>query len=134
MQTDSVDVIIERFSEIGFAPEEIVALLASHSIGAADGVSGARHGAPFDSSAHVFDSQIFIETRMTTALDGMVRLPSDALLARDERTACTWQSFILDEDKMRSEFGAAMVKLSLVHQDQDQLVDCSELIPEGLYF
>ena len=50
-------------------------------------------------------------------------------LARDDRTACTWQSFITDEDAMRAAFGAVMTKLLLTGQDMSQLVDCSELIP-----
>ena len=35
---DSVDKILDRFADAGFSPDEVVALLASHSIAAADHV------------------------------------------------------------------------------------------------
>ena len=107
-------------------------MLASHSIAAADGITGSFREAPFDSSAHVFDSQFYVETLLDTTLAGEVRLPSDGALARDSRTSCTWQNFITDQDGMRSAFAAAMLKLSVVQQDQSSLVDCSEVIP-GLF-
>ena len=129
---DTVDAILTRFGEVGFSSDEVVALLASHSIAAADGITGSFRGAPFDSSAHVFDSQFYVETLLDTTLAGEVRLPSDGALARDSRTSCTWQNFITDQDGMRSAFAAAMLKLSVVQQDQSSLVDCSEVIP-GLF-
>ncbi|EJD07914.1 manganese peroxidase [Fomitiporia mediterranea MF3/22] len=127
---DSVDTIIARFADAGFSSDELVALLASHSLAAADTLTGTVQGEPFDSTAHIFDSQFFIETRLHSAIPGEARLPSDAAIARDDRTSCTWQSFIDDENSMRSAFGAAMAKLAVVGQDVSQLVDCSELIPQ----
>ncbi|KAL5521085.1 hypothetical protein ACEPAG_9007 [Sanghuangporus baumii] len=126
---DSADVIISRFADAGLTTDDIVSLLASHSIGAADAVTGANRGAPFDSTGHVFDTQFFIETRLHNALPGAGRLPSDTELARDDRTSCLWQSFITDQDAMRTAFGIAMTKMSLLGQNQSQLVDCTELIP-----
>ncbi|KAI5120026.1 hypothetical protein M0805_004655 [Coniferiporia weirii] len=128
LPTDSVDTILARFADAGFSSDEVVALLASHSVAAADGISGTLHGAPFDSTAGVFDSQFFVETTLDETLPGAVRLPSDGLLARDDRTACTWQGFVEDEEGMRSAFAAALIKLSLLGQPTD-LTDCSEVIP-----
>ncbi|EJD07919.1 manganese peroxidase [Fomitiporia mediterranea MF3/22] len=127
---DPIDTIIERFADAGFSTDELVSLLASHSISAADTITGANRGAPFDSTNHVFDSQFFIETRLHSAVPGEGRLPSDVAIARDDRTSCLWQSFITDEDAMRNAFGAGLTKLSLTGQDVSQLVDCSELIPQ----
>ena len=62
-------------------------------------------------------------------LAGELRLESDYLLARDSRTACTWQSFVDDQDGMASAFAAAMLTLSLVDQDESDMTDCSEVIP-----
>ncbi|KAL5514746.1 hypothetical protein ACEPAG_2062 [Sanghuangporus baumii] len=126
---DSVDTILARFADAGFSSDELVALLASHSLAAADSLTAGPVGAPFDSTPRVFDSQFFVETRLTQAVAGEVRLPSDDLLARDDRTSCTWQSFIDNQDGMRSAFAAAMTKLSLVNQPSN-LIDCSEVIPE----
>ena len=127
--TDSVDTIIARFEDAGFSPDELVALLASHSIAAADTITGPNRGAPFDSTAHIFDSQFFVETRLHTAIPGAGRLPSDVAIARDDRTSCLWQSFITKEGKMQVMFSNAMTKLSLTGQDKSKLVDCTEAIP-----
>ena len=125
---DSVDTILARFADAGFSSDEVVALLASHSLAAADALTSGPISAPFDSTPTVFDSQFFVETRLTNALPGEVRLPSDRLLARDDRTSCTWQSFVEDQDGMRSAFAAVMTKMSLLGQPSN-LIDCSEVIP-----
>ncbi|KAK7461372.1 fungal class II heme-containing peroxidase [Stygiomarasmius scandens] len=141
---DSVDKILARFADAGFSPDEVVSLLASHTIAAADHVDESIPGTPFDSTPSSFDSQFFIETRLKgvlfpgtsgnegeamSPLRGELRLQSDELLARDSRTACLWQSFITNHNQMRDAFGAAMLKQSLVGQDKSQLIDCSEVIP-----
>lgn len=122
-----MDTILARFADAGFSSDEVVALLASHSIAAADALTAGPIGAPFDSTPKVFDSQFFVETRLNTGLTGGVRLPSDIALALDDRTSCTWQSFVDDQDGMRSAFAAAYSKLSQVAQSN--LIDCSEVIP-----
>jgi manganese peroxidase len=60
---------------------------------------------------------------------GEIRLQSDAELARDSRTACEWQSFVDNQAKLKSAFAAVMKKMSLLGQDINDLVDCSEVIP-----
>ena len=64
---------------------------------------------------------------MNSIVDGEVRILSDNTFAHDDCTSCKWQSFIEDQDGMRSEFAAAWAKLSLLGQPSD-LVDCSEVI------
>ncbi|KAL4266992.1 Versatile peroxidase VPL1 [Pleurotus pulmonarius] len=125
---DTVDSILARFAEAGFSPAEVVALLASHTIAAADNV----------------DPTFFVETQLRgtsfpgtagnqgeveSPLRGEMRLQSDSELARDPRTACEWQSFVNNQSKLQSAFKAAMLKLSLVAQDKSKLVDCSDVIP-----
>lgn len=141
---DSVDKILARFADAGFSSDEVVALLASHSIAAADHVDETIPGSPFDSTPGVFDSQFFIETQLKgtlfpgtsgnqgeamSPLPGEIRLQSDADIARDPRTACTWQSFVENQDAMRSAFAAAMVKMSILGHNKEDLIDCSEVIP-----
>ncbi|KII92123.1 hypothetical protein PLICRDRAFT_461658 [Plicaturopsis crispa FD-325 SS-3] len=141
---DSTDKILARFSDAGFTSDEVVALLASHSVAAADLVDPTIPGTPFDSTPEVFDTQFFIETQLRgtgfpgngsnqgeveSPLAGEIRLQSDSELARDSRTACTWQSFVTDQAKMQSAFKSAMAKLAVVGQDTSKLIDCSEVIP-----
>ncbi|KAI0081217.1 manganese peroxidase 1 precursor [Panus rudis PR-1116 ss-1] len=142
---DTVDSILARFADAGnFSPEEVVALLASHTIAAADHVDPSIPGTPFDSTPEVFDTQFFVETQLRgtlfpgtggnqgeveSPLRGEIRLQSDSELARDSRTACEWQSMVNNQQKMMNNFKAAMLKLSVLGQDVNNMVDCSELIP-----
>lgn len=141
-----MDEILARVGDAGLTPAELVALLASHSVAASDMDPDAQ-GAPFDSTPGVFDSQLFVETQLRgtvfaggassagvegevqSAIKGELRLQSDAALARDSRTSCVWQSFVTDQKGMRAAFAAAMRKLSLLGQNESELVDCSEVIP-----
>ncbi|KAF8483005.1 manganese peroxidase 1 [Russula ochroleuca] len=142
---DSTDAILARFADAGFNSDEVVALLASHSIAAAKDIDPSAPGAPFDSTPGVFDTQFFVEVQLRgvqvpgttiyrgeaeSALQGEIRLQSDAELARDARTACTWQSYVNNQGKMMKDFADAMAKLAVVGQDTSNLIDCSEVIPE----
>jgi hypothetical protein len=142
---DSLDTILARFKEVGFTPAEVVALLASHSIAAADHVDESIPGTPFDSTPGVFDTQFFIEVQLrgtafpgagtghpgenTSPLKGEMRINSDALLARDSRTACEWQSFATNQSKLQSAFRAAFAKMAIIGQTRSKLIDCSDVIP-----
>ncbi|KAK0241265.1 manganese peroxidase 2 [Armillaria nabsnona] len=144
---DTVTSILARFADAGFTPPEVIALLASHTVAAADKVDVTIPGTPFDSTPEIFDTQVFIEVQLRgtlfpgtggnqgeveSPLAGELRLQSDASLARDSRTACDWQSFADNQAKMQTEFKAAMLKLSTLGQDVSQMVDCSEVIPQPL--
>nr|AZJ17945.1 manganese peroxidase [Irpex lacteus] len=142
---DTVDTILERFADAGnFTPAEVVALLVSHTIAAADEVDPTIPGTPFDSTPEVFDSQFFVETQLRgtgfpgtagnqgeveSPLAGELRLQSDSELARDARTACEWQSFVGNQQKIQTAFKAAFQKMAVLGVDTSKMVDCSELIP-----
>ncbi|KAF8889952.1 heme peroxidase [Infundibulicybe gibba] len=142
--TDSVDTILARMADAGFSASELVDLLASHSIGFQEQIDPSISGSPFDSTPTAFDSQFFVETLLKGTLfpgdgphpgeamspiRGEFRLQSDAAIARDPRTACRWQSFILNEPLMSSAFRNAMAKMAVLGQNPASLVDCSEVIP-----
>ncbi|KAH8113582.1 manganese peroxidase 3 [Phellopilus nigrolimitatus] len=147
---DSVDSILARFGDAGFSPAELIHLLVSHTIARSDTLVPGHEAVPFDSTPFTFDSQFFLETMLQgTALpfglnssvpgaevlsplasQGEMRLQSDFALARDNRTACEWQSMVDNQKLMMENFRSAMIKLSNTGQNLDELVDCSELIPE----
>ena len=146
LSIDSVTKILDRFRDAGFNSDEVVALLASHSIAASDNVDPTIPGTPFDSTPGVFDSQFFIETQLRgtlfpgtggnegevmSPLAGEIRLESDGAIARDPRTACTWQSFVVNQNAMRNAFKASMLKMSILGQSRNRLIDCSDVIPSG---
>ncbi|KAI0051238.1 class II peroxidase [Auriscalpium vulgare] len=142
---DTVDSILARFADAGgFTPAEVVALLASHTIAAADKVDPTIPGTPFDSTPSIFDTQFFVETQLRgtsfpgtggnqgeveSPLRGEMRLQSDSELARDSRTACSWQANVNQQAHMAASFKAAMAKLAVLGQDLSTMVDCSEVIP-----
>uniref|UniRef100_A0A8H8CF79 Peroxidase n=1 Tax=Psilocybe cubensis TaxID=181762 RepID=A0A8H8CF79_PSICU len=139
--TDSVTSILARFADAGFSPSEAVALLASHTIAAADVVDTNIPGTPFDS-----DSQVFLEVllkgrlfpgpnnssqpgEVLSPLAGEMRLQSDFLISQDPRTACFWQAMINNQQLMMAEFKAAMAKLQVLGQNTAKLIDCSDIVP-----
>ncbi|KAH9056569.1 manganese peroxidase 1 [Lactarius vividus] len=141
---DNVTSILARFQDAGFSPPEVVALLASHSIAAADEVDPTIPGTPFDSTPGTFDTQVFVEVllkgtafpgtgpnpgEVESPLRGEMRLQSDFAIARDPRTACLWQANVNQEGLMRTAFAAVMAKLSVLGQNTKNLVDCSDVIP-----
>ncbi|KAJ7291753.1 heme peroxidase [Mycena rebaudengoi] len=141
---DTVNQIIDRMGDAGFSPNEIVDLLASHTIAAQDTIDETIPGAPFDSTPSQFDSQFFVETllkgtgfpgngsnqgEVASPLGGEFRLQSDFAIARDPRMACEWQSFISNHNLMTSKFRAAMSKMATLGQIRLLLTDCSDVIP-----
>ncbi|KAL4244534.1 Manganese peroxidase 3 [Abortiporus biennis] len=142
---DSVDSILARFADAGnFSPQEVVALLASHTVAAADHVDPTIPGTPFDSTPEIFDTQFFIETQLRgtsfpgtagnqgevmSPLKGEIRLQSDSELARDSRTACEWQSFVNNQAKIQSAFKAAFAKMTILGHQASDLIDCSDVVP-----
>ncbi|KAI0069868.1 manganese peroxidase 1 [Panus rudis PR-1116 ss-1] len=143
--SDPTDKIFQRMGDAGFSPNEVVDLLASHTVAAQDHVDPTIPGTPFDSTAGTFDAQFFVETllkgtlfpgngsnegEVLSPLAGEFRLQSDFEIARDARTACEWQSFITDHNAMVTKFEKAMAKLAVLGHNPRDLVDCSEVIPK----
>ncbi|KAF8997383.1 MnP-atypical-a, class II peroxidase [Cyathus striatus] len=143
--TDSVTAILSRFADAGFSAPEVVALLSSHTIAAADVIDTDIPGTPFDSTVGTFDTQIFLEVLLNGTLfpgpnggkpgevlspiHGEMRLQSDFELAHDPRTACLWQAMINDQNRMQTQFKAAMAKLQVLGQNTRKLIDCSDIVP-----
>ncbi|KAI0649957.1 manganese peroxidase 1 [Trametes meyenii] len=141
-----VDSILDRMADAGFSADEVVDLLASHSVAAQEHLDASILGSPFDSTPSTFDAQFFVETLLNgtaypgdssgfaeekSPLAGEFRLTSDAELARDSRTACEWQSFVSAyKSLMVNKFEAAMAKMAVLGQDVNTLIDCSDVIPE----
>ncbi|KAL4246228.1 Manganese peroxidase 3 [Abortiporus biennis] len=142
---DTVDSILARFADAGqFTPAEVVALLGSHTVAAADHVDPTIPGTPFDSTPETFDTQFFVETQLRgtlfpgtggnqgeveSPLRGEIRLQSDSELARDSRTACEWQSFVNNQAKLQSAFKAAFAKMTILGHSPSSLIDCSDVVP-----
>ncbi|KAF9553326.1 manganese peroxidase [Agrocybe pediades] len=141
LPTDDVTTILARFHDVGFTPDEVIALLAAHSTGSNYVLDPMAVQAPFDTTPEMFDSQFYIETllpgkfgnesvsgEVQAQQPGIVRLQSDFLLARDSRTTCKWQGLMGNQAVMAAEFQSAMLKLQILGQDSSLLTDCSDVI------
>ncbi|KZS91592.1 heme peroxidase [Sistotremastrum niveocremeum HHB9708] len=144
---DSADDMIARFSDAGFSADELVALLASHSVAAASTLDAAILGAPLDTTPEKFDTRFFNETlskgklwpgtpnhygEVMSPARGQVRLQSDFVLARDARTAPAWRRYANDADLMRRDFAETFLKMTLVGQNVSELVDCTEVLRSSI--
>ena len=63
---DPIDQILDRMADAGFSPNELVDLLASHSVAAQDTIDPTIQGHPFDSTPSTFDAQFFVEVGTQT--------------------------------------------------------------------
>ncbi|KAJ8520007.1 hypothetical protein ONZ45_g3115 [Pleurotus djamor] len=141
---DSVEDILARMLDIGFEFFEVVWLLTAHSVASADHVDETIPATPFDSTPSIFDSQFFLETQLKgtlfpgngpnkgevrSPLRGEIRLQSDFLLARDNVTACEWQSMVDNQEKIQELFPPTILKLTQVGQDPTKMIDCSDVLP-----
>lgn len=124
-------------------------LLTAHTIAAANDVDPTVPGSPFDSTPEIFDSQFFLETQLkgtaftgrgavqgevTSPLRGEFRLQSDFAIARDQRTACEWQSFVNNQTKVQQMFQFVFHDLSILGQNIDDLVDCTEVVRISIHY
>ncbi|KAF7360777.1 Peroxidase [Mycena venus] len=140
---DTVTCILARFQEVNFSPEEVVALLASHTVVTADHVDPTVAGYL---SIHLFfvnsnvlttyhliqrpassiPSTFFIETQLhgiVFPVNGSNVGEAEAPLPRrdatpirffDSRTACAWQSMTVGQANLQAKFKAAMSKMATI--------------------
>jgi hypothetical protein len=141
----TVDQILARFNDAGgFDELEVVWFLIAHTIAAQNDVDPTIPRTPFDSTPTIFDGQFFIDTQLrgisfpgkggiqgttTSPLKGEFRLQSDQQLARDSRTACEWQSFGTDQDKLQNRFQFIFEAMGQLGHDPATLTDCSDVLP-----
>ncbi|KAJ6537944.1 manganese peroxidase [Mycena capillaripes] len=140
----SVTTILARVGDAGLTPEEMVDLLASHSVGVQEDVDPVIAGMPFDSTPGKLDTNFFTETMLPgTVWPGngshqgevksfskhVFRLESDYRLSQDDRTTGHWQSLAGSQSLMVDRFATAMAKMALLGQNPAILTDCSDVIP-----
>ncbi|KAL7281661.1 hypothetical protein ACG7TL_004978 [Trametes sanguinea] len=117
-------------------------LLVAHTVAAANDVDPTVPGSPFDSTPEIWDTQFFIETllngttfpgtsnnqgEVAAPVQGLLRLQSDFAISRDNRSACEWQSFVNNQEKAQAMFQFVFHDLSILGQDINSLVDCTEV-------
>ncbi|KAJ6509169.1 putative peroxidase [Mycena vitilis] len=143
---DSVTTILARVNDAGLTGPELIALLASHSIGVQEDVDKSIPGTGFGLTPTVFDTKFYNDTfsqkgnaipgdaihkgQVMSPTMGQFRLQSDAALAHDPRTVVAWVALSINQQLMALRFAAAMAKMALLGQNARALTDCSEIIPK----
>jgi len=144
--TDSVTKILARVADAGLTQQDMVNLLASHTIARSDDIDPTLQKVPFDTTPFTFDTQFFLETLLVgtgfpgtannsgevataTADQRTMRLESDFAFAQDSRTACQWQLFVNNQPLMAASFRTSMNKMAVLGQNTKNLVDCSDVLP-----
>ncbi|KAJ7323694.1 heme peroxidase [Mycena albidolilacea] len=130
---DNVTTMLARVGDAGLTPEELIDLLASHSVASqkiidekySTTTSTARSCSP-DFSLLVLPLHT---GEVKSPFPNEFRLQSDFALARDVRTKSHWVSLSLNQLLMQSRFATAMAKMALIGQNSGILHDCSEVIP-----
>ncbi|KAF8651047.1 hypothetical protein AX16_004910 [Volvariella volvacea WC 439] len=142
--SDSVDAILAQAADAEISTSEMVDFLASHSVAAQDHIDETIPGTTFNLISSVFNANFFLEVllkgdaipgnginegEVMSPLQGKFRLQSDFELSQNPCTACEWQSFITDQDRMVAKFTVAMTKMATIGHIPALLTDCSEVIP-----
>ena len=121
-------------TDAGLTLQDIVNLLASHSVARSDTLIPNETAVPFDTTPFTFDSQVYLEVLLKgtdlpfgiasvppnasvlspLAAEGEMRLQSDFAISRDKDMACFWQDMINNQNLMMNSFKYVSICLSLI--------------------
>ena len=116
----------------GISPDELVALLGSHTVSRQSAVDPAQRGAPQDTTPGTWDTTFFRETAASNAPRGVVRIPSDVALAHDAATSAKWASFSAPnaQSAWNAAYAQAAFKMSMFGvKNYNDMVECSAILP-----
>ncbi|KAJ7473364.1 heme peroxidase [Mycena latifolia] len=142
-----VQVLTDRFADMGFSIRELMALIGAHSTGKQRFVNPALASSSFDSTVDIWDVRFYSETQNTTAAPGMqlscfnhasadsnekkgtFRLNSDVNFSGNATTQQDYNRFVGNQNNWAREYAAAHEKMSLLGLDATTLTDCTEILP-----
>ncbi|USP79672.1 ligninase LG6 precursor [Curvularia clavata] len=125
---DSVEKILGAFSAKGFSPEDVVALMGTHSVALQFFDDPSQAGQSLDSTPSRLDIRFYNETKFGTA---PYSLQSDRLLANATETRNTWDVYAESTTTWSEAFTSAWNRFAVVGSDPQNLQDCSDLIPQS---
>ncbi|KAJ7141783.1 heme peroxidase [Mycena crocata] len=125
--TSPVQVLLDRFSDMGINKKELIALLGAHS------TAKQRFQSPptsaMDSTVEIWDVRFYSETAAATAPPGCFRLASDVAMASNSVTKKEFAGYIGEQDDWGRDYAAAHAKMSLLGVNKNTLTDCTEILP-----
>lgn len=126
---DAISSILEKFAAKGFSPDDVVALMGTHSVAVQVNDDPAQAGKALDSTPSVYDLKFYQETLEGTA---PYSLQSDRGLANDTETKEKWKQFADgDTSAWNTAFTDAWNRFAVIGNDVSSLQDCSDIIPSG---
>lgn len=144
---DPISSILEKFAAKGFSPDDVVALMGTHSVAVQVNDDPEQAGKSLDSTPSIYDLKFYQET-----LDGTApySLQSDKGLANYTEVGDLGHNLLLveDADEMQTQkkwkefadgdtsgwntaFTDAWNRFAVVGNDVGSLQDCSSIIPSG---
>lgn len=120
------------FAAKGISPDELVALIGSHTVSRQSAVDPAQRGAPQDPTPGTWDTAFYRETAARNPSRGVVRFPSDVALAHDSVTAAKWAEFSAPgaQTAWNAAYAQAAFKMSMFGvKNLNDLVECSAILP-----
>ncbi|KAJ3147434.1 hypothetical protein HDU86_007984 [Geranomyces michiganensis] len=125
--TDSAETLLARFADMGFTPEEFIALLGAHSTAKNRYTNITAFGVSLDSTVNNFDNQYYRDMLAPAPPVGTSPLRSDRELARNARTAPIFSTYATDSAAWITQFSSAWDKLSSLGVPPTTLVNCPVL-------
>ncbi|KAJ6577813.1 heme peroxidase [Mycena capillaripes] len=127
-----VQVLLNRFADMGFSTREFMALMGAHSTAKQRFVDTTRANQPMDSTVEIWDVRYYSEMQNLTAAPGTYRLNSDVNFAHNATTQQDFNRFVGKQDDWGREYAAAHEKMSLLGLDKNTLTDCTEIMPQSI--
>ncbi|GAO18830.1 uncharacterized protein UV8b_03270 [Ustilaginoidea virens] len=90
----SADELLALFAAKTISPRGLVSLLGAHSVGKQRFVDTKQANASFDTTPEIWDTNFYDEVLKDQPSNGVFRLKSDGVLARDARSQTAWKSFM----------------------------------------
>ncbi|KAJ7061881.1 peroxidase [Mycena amicta] len=129
---DSVDSLIGRFADMGFAPTDLIALVGSHGTARQRFVDPTRAGEALDSTIDLWDVNFYNDTNVATAPDGVFRLDSDVNFAHNASTMAEFHGYIDNQPDWDQDYRAAHLIMSTLGYNTATLINCTELMPASI--
>ncbi|XP_014552338.1 hypothetical protein COCVIDRAFT_30298 [Bipolaris victoriae FI3] len=126
--SDTVQKILSMFAAKGFSPQDVVALLGTHSIAIQVQDDPSRAGASLDSTPAVCDIRYYAETKAGTA---PYSLRSDRLMSSAAETYRSWAVFAKSTALWANAFTSAWNRFAVIGNNVQTLQDCSHLVPKS---
>ncbi|KAJ7172812.1 heme peroxidase [Mycena crocata] len=124
-----VEVLLDRFADMGINMRELVALLGAHSTAKQRFQDPSGLTSAMDSTVNIWDVRWYTETAAATAPPGCFRLASDVAISSHPRTKKEFRGYIGEQEDWGVDYSAAHAKMSILGVNKNTLTDCTEILP-----